>query len=128
MRKPTHGDKGGEKSVKGLCMLARSTCSESEAKNYKTSTYGTCLPTKYVEDHLEDCRKVTNNVRSILSKLNISVNYYDYVLTELTETLYQLGKSLRWNRRKVSTLVDELSNCRLGVEEQKTHKYIGLRM
>ena len=64
-----------------------------------------------------EVKTVTENIHSLLSKLNISINSYDYLLNDLNDKCSDLGKTLKWNRRQVSNLTDKLSNCRVGIEE-----------
>ena len=92
-------------------------CSDSES-NSESPTFETCLSTKSLEDHIVEVKWVTKKVHYLLWKLNISINSYDYLLNDLNNKCSNLGKTLKWNRRQVSNLTDEFSNCQAGTEER----------
>ena len=95
--------------------MARSVESESASSE---STFASFLSFKTTNDHLEQAKKVTEKVHLLLSKFNASTNCYEYILDDLNEKCANLGKLLKWNRRQAGTLTDELSNCRVGIEER----------
>ena len=106
MRRASHG-------VKSNCFVARSIDSESASSE---STFASCLTSKSTNEYLEEAKKATDKVQSLLSKHKISSNIYQYLLDDLNVKCADLGKLLKYNRRQVGNLTDELSNCRLGIE------------
>ncbi|KAL4590865.1 hypothetical protein LXL04_003810 [Taraxacum kok-saghyz] len=110
MRRPSHG-------MKANCFVARLFGSESESSE---STYASCLTSKSTNEYLEEAKKATNKVQSLLSKHNISSNCYQHLLDDLNDKCADLEKLLNYNRRQVGNLTDELSDCRLGIETRNT--------
>ena len=110
MRRPSHG-------MKANCFMGRSIDSESASSE---STYASCLASKSSDDYLDEAKKATEKVQSLLSKLNISSNCYQYLLDDLNERCADLGKLLKYNRRQVGNLTDEISDCRFGIEARNT--------
>ncbi|KAL4564910.1 hypothetical protein LXL04_028986 [Taraxacum kok-saghyz] len=106
MRRPTHGTKAN-------CFMARSVDSESASSE---STFSSCLSSKSAKEQLDEARKVTEKVQSLLSKHDISPKSYQNLLDDLNDKCAELADSVKYNRRQVSSLTTELSNCRLGIE------------
>ena len=73
MRRPSHG-------MKANCFMARSI--ESEAASSE-SIYASCLASKSSDDYMDEAKKATEKVQSLLSKHNISSNCYQYLLDDL---------------------------------------------
>ena len=110
IRRPSHG-------VKANCFIASSIDSEAASSE---SIYASCLTSKSTDDYLEEAMKATEKVQFLLSKHNISSNCYQYLLDDLNEKCADLGKLLKYIRRQVGNLKDELSDCRLGIETRNT--------
>ena len=108
MRRPTHG-------AKAVCLMASFV--ESEAASSK-STFALCLSSKSTDDYLQEAKKVTEKVHLLLSKYKVSTNCYEYLLDDLNKKCAKLGKMLKWKRRQVGNLTNELSACRIGIEER----------
>ncbi|KAL4581752.1 hypothetical protein LXL04_006280 [Taraxacum kok-saghyz] len=108
MRRPTHG-------TKTICLMARSVESEPESLEY---TFASCLSSKSTDDYLDEAKKAIEKVHLLLSKYNVFTNCYEYLLDDLNEKCANLGKMLKVNKRQVGNLTDELSDCRIGIEER----------
>lgn len=95
-----------------------SLSSKADSKNEDSdlNSQATCLSGKSVSEHVASCEKVVDKVHSILKSLNISTSHYDDELTELRETISKFNEGVRWNRRKVSNLSDDLSRCSFKTE------------
>ncbi|KAL4590759.1 hypothetical protein LXL04_003702 [Taraxacum kok-saghyz] len=106
MRRPTHG-------MKSNCFVARSVDSDSASSE---STYASCLTSKSTKEYLDEAQKATEKAQSLLSKHDISPNSYQYLLDDLNDKCPDLGELLKYNRRQVGNLTDELSDCQTDVK------------